>query len=331
MSLARERGPMWLARERGLMKVAVIGMGAVGTEVTGTLATMPEINEIVCLNRTRAKAEGEVLDLSHTTAFTYARNPVLRAGDTADLAGSDIVVVTAGAQIADGQTRDHLLHANHAIVRALMPDLERHARGAVLLVVTNPVDVVTQLMLRHSSFPKHRVISLGTVIDTARLMRIVGERIGIDPKNIFGYVLGDHSETAFIPWGLCNVCGMDIDSFCRANGLPTLDRAAIRHEVTQAGMAILGRKGNTNHGISASVCRIVRAIIADERSVLPVGTLLEGEYGVSDLVMSVPCVIGRNGVERVLQCRFTDAEMDDLHASERHLRALLATAEHASG
>ena len=306
------------------MKISVIGMGAVGTEIVGSLMVMPEVDEIVCLNRTRDKAEGEVLDLLHTTAFTYARNPRLRAGDPPDMAGSDIVVMTAGAQIGPGQTRDHLLEANHRIVRELMPELERHAPDAIVLVVTNPVEPVTQLMLRHSRFPKNRIISLGTLVDTARLMRIVSEHVGIDPKNIFGYVLGDHSETAFIPWSICNVCGMDIDTYCRLNGVAVIDRAAIREAVTAAGMAILRRKGNTNHGISASVCRVVRAIIADEKSVLPVGTLLEGEYGIEDAVLCLPCVIGRGGVERVLHYAFTDAEMALLRVSERHVRELLA-------
>ena len=120
---------------------------------------------------------------------------------------------------------------------------------------------------------------------------------------------------------------MDIDTYCRLNDLPVLDHAAIRQAVIEAGIAILRRKGNTNHGISASVCRIVRAIIADERSILPVGTLLQGEYGVDDVVMSVPCVIGRGGVVRIVRCAFTSAEMHELHASERHLRALLEQAE----
>lgn len=306
------------------MKISVIGMGAVGTEIVGSLMVMPEVDEIVCHNRTRAKAEGEVMDLLHTTAFTYSRNPVLHVGDAPDLAGSDIVVMTAGAQIGPGQTRDHLLHANHRIVRELMPTLERVVPDAIVLVVTNPVEPVTQLMLRHSRFPKNRIISLGTLVDTARLMRIVSEHVGIDPKNIFGYVLGDHSETAFIPWSICNVCGMDIDTYCRLNGVPKVDRARIRDAVTEAGMAILRRKGNTNHGISASVCRVVRAIIADEKSVLPVGTLLEGEYGVEDAVLCLPCVIGRGGVERVLQYAFTAAEMAELRNAERHVRELLA-------
>ncbi len=309
------------------MKISVIGMGAVGTEIVASLIVMPEINEIVAVNRTRAKAEGEVLDLLHTTAFNTARNPKLRAGDPPDLAGSDIIVLTTGANIPGSTSRDEWLIPNRRIVEAMMPDLERYAPDAIILVVTNPVETITQLMLRQSRFPKRRVISLGTIVDTARLMRIVSERIAIDPKNIFGYVLGDHSETGFIPWSLCNVSGMDIGAYCRLNDVPPIDRAAVRRAVTEAGFGIVRLKGNTNHGISASVCRLIRAIIADEKSVLPVGTLLEGEYGIDDLVMSVPCVIGRFGVERILNVAFSDAERVELAASERHLRDLLAIAQ----
>ena len=312
--------------EKPKVKVSVIGMGAVGTAIVGSLVATAGIDEIVCLNRNRARAEGEVLDFRHTASFTNSRNPVLRAGDDADLAGSGIVVLTAGAQIREGESRDTVLSANHDIVRAVAPAIERYAANAVVLVVTNPVDVVTQLLLRHTSLPKGRVISLGTVVDTARLMRILGERLCIDPKNVFAYVLGDHSETAFIPWSIANICGTDVDTFCRLNDLPVVDRASVRSAVTAAGHEILRRKGNTNHGIAASVCRIIRAIDADERSVLPVGTLLAGEYGVDDVVMSVPCVVGRGGVQRVLRYAFTSAEMRELHASERHVRDLLERA-----
>lgn len=305
------------------MKISVIGMGAVGTEIVGSLATMPEVAEIVCLNRTRDKAEGEVLDLAHTTAFTYARNPVLRAGDPPDLAGSDVVVVTAGVRFLPGRPRDDLLEANAAIACGWMREIERHAPGAIVLVATNPVEPVTQLMLGCASLPPERVISLGTVVDTARLMRIISDRVGIDPKNIFGYVLGDHSETAFIPWSICSVCGMDLDTYCRLNAQAPFDREAVRAAVMDAGLAIMTRKGNTNRGISASACRVVRAIIADEKSVLPVGTLMRGEYGLRDVVLCLPCVIGRSGVERVLRYEFTTGEMEELKASAAHVHYLI--------
>jgi L-lactate dehydrogenase len=308
------------------MKITVIGMGAVGTEVVGHLLNSGVAREIVVIDQARAKAEAEIRDFSHITSFIYAQNPRLICGDYADAADSDIVVVTAGAQIKTGETRDALLHVNSAIMREIIAEVEKTSPGAIVLMVTNPVDILVQVVLHHSAFPKERVISLGTIIDTARFMRIVGEHVAIDPKNIFGYVLGDHSETGFIPWSLCNVCGLDIDSYCDLNGVPRIDREDVRRRVLQIGLDIFAGKGNTNHGIAASVFRIIRAIAGNERSVLPVGTLLQGEYGVHDVVMSVPCVIGRGGRESVVKCRFTPEEQAAFDASHAHLLALLAEA-----
>ena len=211
-------------RQGAGMKITVIGMGAVGTEVVGHLLNSGVASEIVVIDQAAAKAQAELWDFSHTTSFIYAQNPRLTAGDYADSAGSDIVVITAGAQIKPGQTRDALAQINSAIMKSIIAEVERTSPDAIVLMVTNPVDILVQVVLRHSSFPKERVISLGTIIDTARFMRIVSEHVAIDPKNIFGWVLGDHSETGFIPWSLCNVCGLDVDSYCELNGLPSIDR-----------------------------------------------------------------------------------------------------------
>jgi L-lactate dehydrogenase len=215
---------------------------------------------------------------------------------------------------------------NSQVIRGIIADVERSSPGAIVLMITNPVDLMAQTALRFSSYPKQRVISLGTIVDTARFMRIVSDHVAIDPKNIFGYVIGDHSHTGFIPWSLCNVCGLDVDTYCALNGLPPLDRAAVRERVLQIGLDIFAGKGNTNHGIAASVFRIIRAIAGNERSVLPVGALLEGEYGVSGVVMSVPCVIDRTGVQRVIVCRLTHEENEAFQASYRHKRELLKQA-----
>lgn len=314
------------------MKITVIGMGAVGTEVVGHLLNSGVAMEIVAIDQAHAKAQAEIWDFSHITSFIYAQNPRLICGDYADAAGSDIVVITAGAQIKAGQTRDALVQINSAIMREIITKVEKYAPNAIILMVTNPVDILAHVVLRHSSFTKERVISLGTIIDTARFMRIVSDHVAIDPKNIFGYVIGDHSETGFIPWSLCNVCGLDIDSYCALNNVAQIDHVDVRRQVLQIGMDIFAGKGNTNHGIAASVFRIIRAIAGDERSVLPVGTLLQGEYGVRDVVMSVPCVIGRNGRESVVNCRFTPEEQLAFDASHAHVRALLAEAgEHIGG
>ncbi|MGB8601191.1 MAG: hypothetical protein WCD42_03235 [Rhizomicrobium sp.] len=314
------------------MKITVIGMGAVGTEVVGHLLNSGVAMEIVAIDQAHAKAQAEIWDFSHITSFIYAQNPRLISGDYADAAGSDIVVITAGAQIKAGQTRDALVQINSAIMREIITKVEKYAPNAIILMVTNPVDILAHVVLRHSSFTKERVISLGTIIDTARFMRIVSDHVAIDPKNIFGYVIGDHSETGFIPWSLCNVCGLDIDTYCALNNVAQIDHVDVRRRVLQIGLDIFAGKGNTNHGIAASVFRIIRAIAGDERSVLPVGTLLQGEYGVGDVVMSVPCVIGRNGRESVVNCRFTPEEQQAFDASHAHVRALLAEAgEHIGG
>lgn len=314
------------------MKITVVGMGAVGTEVVGHLLNSGVAMEIVAIDQAHAKAQAEIWDFSHITSFIYAQNPRLVSGDYADAAGSDIVVITAGAQIKAGQTRDALVQINSAIMREIITKVEKYAPNAIILMVTNPVDILAHVVLRHSAFTKERVISLGTIIDTARFMRIVSDHVAIDPKNIFGYVIGDHSETGFIPWSLCNVCGLDIDTYCELNNVARIDRADVRRQVLQIGLDIFAGKGNTNHGIAASVFRIIRAIAGDERSVLPVGTLLQGEYGVQDVVMSVPCVIGRNGRENVVNCRFTPEEQQAFDASHAHVRALLAEAgEHLVG
>lgn len=308
------------------MKISVIGMGAVGTEVVAHLIASTAASEIVAVDQNAAKAQAEIWDFAHTTSFIYAKNPRLVAGDWADTTDSDVVVITAGAQLKQGDDRDSLVEINSRVVADLIARTAATSPGAIVLMVTNPVDVMAQVALARSSFPKHRVISLGTIVDTARLMRIVSDHVGIDPKNIFGWVLGDHSHTGFIPWSLCNVCGLDVDTYCALNGVPPIDRAAVRERVLRIGLDIFAGKGNTNHGIAASVFRIIRAIAGNERSVLPVGTLLEGEYGVDGAVMSVPCVIGRGGVERILACRFTAEEQAAFAVSHAHVRELMALA-----
>ncbi len=311
------------------MKITDVGMGAVGTEVDGHLLNSGVATEIIAVDQARAKAQAEIWDFSHTTSFIYAQNPKLVAGDYDDAAGSDIVVITAGAQIKHGQTRDALVQINSEIIRSIIAEVEKSSPQAIVLMVTNPVDILAQVVLQNSSFAKERVISLGTIIDTARFMRIVSDHVAIDPKNIFGYVIGDHSQTGFIPWSLCNVCGLDVDTYCDLNGAPRLDREEVHSRVLQIGIDIFDAKGNTNHGISSAVFRIIRAIAGNERSVLPVGTLLQGEYGVDNVVMSVPCVIGRKGRERVVACRFTDEEEEAFRTSHAHVVDLLKRADAA--
>ena len=212
---------------------------------------------------------------------------------------------------------------NSILTREIIVEVERYSPQAIVIMVANPVDLVTHVALHASAFPRTRLIGTGTVVDSARFMRLLSDHVRIDPKNIFGYVLGEHGPTGFIPWSICNVCGLDVDSYCRLNGLLPVEKESVHQRVLDAGYEIFNRKGNTNHGIAASIFRIIRAISANEHSVLPVGVLLQGEYDASDLVMSVPCVIGRGGVQKILRYEFSGEELAAFHRCETHLRELL--------
>ncbi len=313
------------------MKVSIVGAGAVGTQVLVEVFNSEFASSIVLIDQNREKAEGEIFDLAHTTAFTHTSNTALVAGELADAVDSDVIVVTAGAQVKATESRDELAEKNAGLIADLANRYYQVAPNAIVILVTNPVDLVAYYAIKNSPFPKERVISTGTLLDTARFMRILAEYVNIDPKNIFGYVLGEHGATASIPWSLVNICGFDLDQYCRKFGLPIVDKNATRNLVIEAGFEIFKRKGNTNHGIAATVFRIIRAIQLNEKSVLPVGCLLEGEYGFDDVVLGVPAIIGRQGIEQIIEHSLTAEETANLKVSADHFELLRNRVESAAG
>lgn len=306
------------------MKVAVIGAGMVGISVCNYVLLLGSCSELVLVNIDKEKALGEILDFSHTTALTFSKNVRLVAGDYSDCKDADIVIITAGAQVKAGQSRADLAAINVDITVGIARELEQYAPNAVLIPVTNPVDVVSYFIAKETQYPANRVISAGCIIDTARYMKIVGDRLNVDPKNVFGYVLGEHGETSFIPWSLTNVAGMSLDEYCDRHDLPRLDRAQTQEDVKNAGYEIFIRKGNTNHGIGASVFRIVQALTVNEHSILPVGVMLDGQFGISDVVMSMPTVIDSTGVSRLINFELPEAELAQLHHSAQFLKSVIA-------
>lgn len=291
------------------MKIGIIGAGAVGVSICNYLLTLGSIRELVLLDRNVERAEGEVFDFRHTAALTFTKNTRITPSDEyMDMLGADIVVVTAGAQIKEGQNRLDLAEINSKIGVDIANNIERVAPNAVVIVVSNPCDIVTHSIITNTRFPPERVISAGCVVDTARLMTIVAERVNLDPKNVFGYVLGEHGRHCFAPKSLISIAGQPADYYCDANHLDRIDADELLDSVKQAGYEIFRRKHNTTHGIAASVFRIIQAIVINERSVLPVGTFLQGEYGLDNVVMSLPAIIGRQGIEKVLIHPFTDEE-----------------------
>ncbi|ARU47576.1 lactate/malate family dehydrogenase [Sulfurospirillum diekertiae] len=304
------------------MRVGIIGAGGVGVELISYLLTLGNMSEIVLVNRNKDKAWAEVEDFSYVESFTYARNTHLHHGDYADCAGCDVVVITAGATLKGNQTRDELLGENASLIKTIVHELHTYAPNAILIMVTNPVDILTHIAFKEGLYPRERLISAGTLVDTARFMKIVSQKVGIDPKNINGYVLGEHGKGSTLPWSICNICGLDVDTFCELNGLPLLDKTQIYQDVIHAGFEIFYKKGNTNHSIAASVFRIIRAISNDEHSVLPLGVYLEGEYGLSDVVLNVPVVVTREGAIKILHYKLLPEELEALHVSARVMQKM---------
>ncbi|MGX1925084.1 lactate/malate family dehydrogenase [Vibrio sp. NH-7] len=314
------------------MKIGVIGAGAVGVGVCNYLLTIGSVSELVLLDKNLERAEGEVFDFRHTSALTFSKNThLVPTDDYLNLIGADIVVITAGAQIQQGQTRIDLAEVNSRIGVEIAREVERVAPNAILIVVSNPCDIVAHFIATNTKFPRSKVISSGCVIDTARLMTIVANRVNLDPKNVFGYVLGEHGSNCFTPKSLISIAGQPADYYCDTHHIDRICADELLESVKQAGYEIFKRKQNTTHGIAASVFRIIQAIMINERSVLPVATLLDGQYGIKDVVLSLPTVVGKNGAESVLSHPFTEEEQQTLKQIAQNLDAVVAEVAEKTG
>ncbi|KHT61589.1 malate dehydrogenase [Photobacterium gaetbulicola] len=303
------------------MKIGIIGAGSVGVGVCNYLLTLGSVSELVLLDKNLERATGEILDFSHTEALTFSKNTTLTASDNYDaLTDAEIVVITAGAQIKEGQSRLDLAEINSQIGVDIARQIEKVAPNAVLIIVTNPCDIVAYFIVANTGFNASQVLSAGCLVDTARLMTIIGKRVKLDPKNVFGYVLGEHGSHCFTPKSLISIAGQPADYYCDTNRLPPIEPAELLEAVKQAGFEIFKRKQNTAHGIAASVFRIIQAISINEHSVLPIGTMVRGEYGLYDVVLSLPTVVNAKGAESILIHPFTDAELNELEQIAHSLK-----------
>jgi L-lactate dehydrogenase len=289
-------------------KIAIIGVGAVGATAAYALMISGLAAEIVLIDVNEHKAEGEAMDLAHGAPFV--RPVTVRPGKYADCAGAQIVVITAGLAQKPGETRLELVTKNVAIFRDIVPQIAAAAPNAVLLVVTNPVDILTLATLKFSGFPPGRVVGSGTVLDTARLRTLIGQRLQVDPRSVHAHVIGEHGDSEVVVWSRATVAGMPIEEFCeQRGGSCTADmRAEIGQQVVGAAYEIINRKGATYYAIGLGVRQIVEAILRDEDTIATVSTLLTGELGVSDLCLSLPCIVDRGGVEGVVVPGLDDGE-----------------------
>jgi L-lactate dehydrogenase len=302
-------------------RIAVVGCGHVGTTSAYALMLRGLAREIVLLDVDRARAEGEAMDLQHAVALS---RPVgVRAGDWRDAAEADIVVVAAGVGGRPGESRLDLLGRNAVVVRELTGRLAGEGFGGIVLMTTNPVDILAQLAQEVSGFPAGRVISSGTVLDSARLRAMLGEHLGVDARSIHAYVVGEHGDSEVAAWSAARVAGVPLGEFCEGAGLECPDFGELLRRVRRAAPDIIERKGYTSYAIASCVARICEAVLRDEHAVLPVSTLTTGQYGIEGVYLSLPCVVGRVGVERVVEIPLDDAERAGLLASAEVLRRTL--------
>jgi len=310
----------WRAR-----KVVIIGAGAVGSTFAYALAQRGAADEICLLDVNHELAIGQVLDLAHGLPFYPPLQ--IRVGSKEDYADAQVIVMTAGAKQAPGETRLELLQRNAQIVSAVVDDIVAQNSSAVLVMVTNPVDVLTYLALRRSGWESGRVLGSGTVLDSARFRYLLSRHCQVDVTNIHAYVLGEHGDSEVAAWSMTHIAGVPMDEYCptchRCSNWP-LERERIAQAVRDSAYHIINYKGATYFGIGMALVRIVSAILQDQNSVLTVSTLLDGEYGLRDVCLGVPAVVGQRGVERIVIAPLSAEEQQALERSAETLREQIA-------
>lgn len=306
-----------------MQKCGVIGVGFVGATCAYTLAVSGLFSEVVLVDMNQQKAAGEAADINHGVAF--AKPCVVRAGAYADLAECGLVIIAAGANQKPGETRIELLSRNRSILSSIIEQLTSVNTSAVLLVVSNPVDVLTCMAQQLSGFQTGRVIGSGTVLDTARLKYLVGQKLGVDSRNVHAFIIGEHGDSELAVWSSANISGVDLDDYCRITGMrdPSVMLQHIYESVRDAAYSIIESKGATYYGIGMAVRRIAEAIVRDEHSVLPVSSMIQGHYGVDGICLGLPSIVGRNGVEAVLDIPLSSEELEKLQSSAQKMKALI--------
>lgn len=305
------------------MKIGIVGAGLVGSTSAYALVMRGVGRELVLVDKNKARAQAEADDLHHAVPFAHAL--YVSAGDYADLAGCRLVVIAAGVNQQPGESRLELLARNAAVFREVVPSVLQHAPDAILLVATNPVDVMTHLTARYArdfNLPSSRVIGSGTTLDTARFRALLGRRLGIDPQHVHAYVLGEHGDSEVLAWSLVTIAGLSLDDFRAQLGktLAAEDRAQIDHAVRHAAYTIIEGKGATYYGIGSAIARIAEIIFRDQRAALTVCTPLPELLGVKNVTVSMPNLLGGEGVLQTLSQPLQADEEEKLRASAALVR-----------
>lgn len=301
-------------------KCGIIGCGSVGAAAAYTLATHGLFSQLVLIDMNKQRAHGEAMDISHGVSFSQPCRVI--DGEYDDLKDAALIVIAAGVGQKPGESRLDLLTRNAAVMRSIITEIKRVCPDAILLIVSNPVDLLTGIAQRISGFPPQRIIGSGTVLDTARLKFLLGQRLSVDSRNVHAFVIGEHGDSELAVWSSANISGIDLTDYCAARSISN-DFSGLFESVRHAAYEIIEGKGATYYGIAMSVLRIATCIMRGERSVLPVSCHAEGHYGLGNVCIGLPCVLGRSGVETVLDIPLSQAERQQLHASAQTLQRAL--------
>lgn len=306
-----------------VQKAAVIGCGFVGASTAFSLMQKGLFSELVLIDADHKKAEGEAMDLSHGRPFAHTMK--IYAGGYEDIGDCAMIIITAGASQKPGETRTDLVHRNVEIFKTIIPQITQQGFEGILLIVANPVDILTYAAWKISGYPKERVIGSGTVLDSARFRYLLGEHLNVDSRSVHAMIIGEHGDSELAVWSGANVSGIDVNDFCEIRGFydhqEAMDR--IYHRVRDSAYQIIERKGATYYGVAMAVGRIAESIIRDEHAVLPVSSLMEGEYGLSDLCISVPTIVAEKGAEKVLEIPLNEKEQKELAESAMEIQEIL--------
>ena len=311
-------------------KITIIGTGSVGSTIAYTLTVTGLASEIVMIDINAQKAMGEAMDIRQGTPFCSACT--IYAGNYSDAAGSDIVIISSGIARRPGQSRLDLAQTNVNITKSIIPEIVRYAPDAVYVIVSNPVDVLTYTFTKLSGLPENQIIGSGTILDTARLCARLAEQYEINQQNVHAYVMGEHGDSLFVPWSLANISNIPIADCAVSFAVggehrPPLDYAEVENYVRKSGARVIERKGATFYAVTVSVCHICKCLLSGIDTTMTVSTMMHGEYGISDVCLSVLNRVGHKGVQGKVLPKLTDNEIVQLRHSADCLKTVINSLE----
>ena len=307
-----------------IKKVGIIGVGQVGASIAFALMEKGIFNEIVLIDNNKEKAIGEAMDLSHGILYASSLSKIY-AGEYKDLKDAALIIITAGAAQKEGETRLDLVKKNSAIMKSIINNIKPIGIEGIILVVANPVDILTHVAYKCSGLPANRVIGSGTVLDTARLKYMISEHLQVDSRNVHAVMIGEHGDSELPVWSGANISGVPLNEFCELRGHHNHEEgmAKLYNNVRNAAYEIIKRKGSTYYGIAMAVTKIARCIVNDEKSMLPISVELNGTYNLKDVALSIPSILGKDGVELVLELPLSNIEQENLAKSASTLKKII--------